>query len=71
MEAIYIKNKLENMSFKEESCQRRVFLVTYSQADRVKFPTTESFSNSLLKAFGGGGELIKEWVCCEEPHENG
>lgn len=58
------------MSFKEESCQRRVFLVTYSQADRVKFPTTESFSNSLSKAFGGGG-LIKEWACCEEPHENG
>ena len=50
LEAIYIKNKLENMSFQEESCQRSVFLVTYSQADRVKFPTTESFSNSLLKA---------------------
>ena len=52
----------------KESCSCHI-----QSSRQRKFPTTESFSDSLLKVFGGGGVggLIKEWARYEEPHENG
>ena len=56
-----------------KKCVRRTYLVTYSQADRVKFPTRESFGEVVAKAFnaGSGKVGVDYWACCLEEHKNG
>lgn len=49
--------------------QRRVFLITYSQADLAIFPTKERFAQEVVTAFGE--QKIVEWVCCMEDHADG
>ena len=57
----------------DSDVQRRAYLLTYVYVNVEKFPTRESFSSSVLRAFHGGksknDSLVTEWCCSEEPHE--
>lgn len=52
---------------------RRTYLVTYSQADREKFPTRESFGEIVREAFnsGSGKIAVQYYACSLEPHKEG
>ena len=50
--------------------QRLVYLITYSRADTVKFPTRESFGEAVLEAWKFCGIDILQWVVCIEAHAN-
>ena len=52
---------------------RKTYLITYSQANRILFPTHESFGQSVADAFNKGSSKVKvlHWVCCLESHQNG
>ena len=74
------KNEENNNScdeFEENSSDgdsRRVFLLTYSQADLDRFPTCKEFSDTVIAAFEKvkSSRKVKEWACCQEKHvENG
>lgn len=49
--------------------QRRVYLITYSQADLDIFPYCLAFSEAVVDAFGEAN--VKEWACCRETHQEG
>ena len=50
---------------------RRQYLITYSKAGLVKFPTRESFCDALISCFNATGKVVAEyWACCLEEHEN-
>ena len=50
---------------------RRQYLVTYSKADLIKFPTRKSFCDALISCFNATGKVVAEyWACCLEEHEN-
>lgn len=49
---------------------RQVYLVTYSQADLVKFPSRKEFADALVLAFSKDNNVI-QWCCCLEDHEDG
>ena len=49
--------------------QRRVFLITYSQANLEVFPNCGSFAEAIVAAFGP--DKVKEWACCHENHQDG
>ena len=46
---------------------RRVYLITYSQADINKFPTRQSFANAVLAAFAETN--VVHWCCSKEHHQ--
>lgn len=50
--------------------QRMVYLITYSRADVVKFPSRESFSEAVLQAWQSFGVTVAQWVACIEGHHN-
>ena len=50
--------------------QRVVYLITYSRADVVKFPSKESFSNAVLQAWQNFGVTVVQWVTSIEAHHN-
>ena len=50
---------------------RRVYLLTYSQADESIFPTRESFAAAVENAFLTTGAPLSHWACCREIHSNG
>lgn len=52
---------------------KRIFLVTYSQADTIRFPTRASFARFVINAFNSGTSKAKvvKWAVCLEPHTNG
>jgi hypothetical protein len=56
---------------------RRMYLVTYSQADTARFPTRESFAEFVVKAFmkpveeGKCAVKVIQWACCRENHKDG
>ena len=51
---------------------RRSYLVTYSQADLVRFPTRKHFGKIIKASFNAGSAKVKvsQWACCLEDHEN-
>ena len=50
---------------------RRQYLITYSKADLVKFPTRESFCDALISCFNATSKVVAEyWACYLEEHEN-
>ena len=58
---------------KKENAQR-IFFVTYAQADKVRFPTRESFQKFVVAGFNNcstGKAKVDRWVVCEEFHANG
>ena len=52
---------------------RKVYLITYSQANLKSFPSRESFANCVVEAFLYQESRVKvvHWVCSMEPHEDG
>ena len=50
---------------------RRTYLVTYSQADLVKFPNRKSFGDAVCTQFNKGTVNVFHWACSLEPHTNG
>ena len=45
--------------------------MSYSKADRIKFPSRQSFGEAVEAAFnaGSGKVGVSYWVCCKENHE--
>ena len=52
---------------------RKVYLITYSQANLKTFPSRESFANCVVEAFLYQESRVKvvHWVCSMEPHKDG
>ena len=52
---------------------RKTYLVTYSQANRILYPTRESFGQDVVDSFNSGESKVKVlyWACCLESHQNG
>ena len=48
---------------------RRVYLVTYCQADVEKFPTRNSFALAVVAAFSRANTKVIQWCCSLENHE--
>ena len=51
---------------------RTSYLITYSQADSLKFPTQESFALAVVDAFISERNKVKPqyWACCLEKHSD-
>ena len=45
---------------------RRVYLITYSQANLVKFPTRRSFADAVLVSFSDVPASIQQWVVAKK-----
>ena len=66
-----------NMSIDESSSAkeldsrsiRKVYLITYSQADLIKFPTRRSFADAVIASFSGVSATIEQWCCSQEEHK--
>ena len=72
-EAEYVgqHDALETTNVKEEinvRSVRKVYLITYSQADVERFPTCNSFVQVVLYAFHDSPANITQWCCCMEEH---
>lgn len=50
---------------------RRVYLTTYSHADKRKVPSRQRFAEIVLEAFELGGASVLQRPCCKEPHRAG
>ena len=48
---------------------RKVYLVTYSQANLSKFPSRSSFASAVVNAFEKGSAKILHWCCSQESHK--
>lgn len=49
---------------------RTVYLITYSKAE--EHWSRESFANVIVETFeNNGNATVKQWVCSQEPHEDG
>ena len=62
---------VDREDFHLQKSNRRTYLVTYSQADLVKFPSRQSFGEAVEAAFnaGSGKVGVNYWACCKENHE--
>ena len=49
---------------------RSIYLMTYSQADLIKYPTRKSFTDVITEAFSNGQAQIKQWICSIENHKD-
>ena len=48
---------------------RKVYLVTYSQANTSKFPTRAAFAQAVNKSFHKRSAKILQWCCSQEYHK--
>ena len=50
---------------------RHTYLITNSQIDKSKFPTSERFANAIVNTCneGEGKVYVEHWACCLEPHK--
>ena len=55
------QSKHVNMECLQIRRQRVVYLITYSRADVVKFPSKESSSNAVLQAWQNFGVRVFRW----------
>ena len=56
---------------RREYINRRQYLITYGQADLVKFPTHQSFGEAVVSRFHNSGKVtVDYWACCLEEYEN-
>ena len=58
------------MTSLEAGRQRIVYLIMYSHADVVKFPSKESFSHTVIEAWQKIGVRVLQWVVSVEGHHN-
>ena len=59
---------MENIKYLDDNRTNRVYLVTYSQVDEAKFPTTQSFGAACVAAFGANN--VNYFCCGKERHED-
>ena len=59
--------------FQLTNSPRRTYLITYSQIDKEKFPTRESFAVACAKAFTDktSKATVVQYACCLELHSEG
>ena len=53
---------------------RRVYLITYAEANMNEFPTYQMFSEKLLEFYSNNSNNnnpLTKWVCCQEDHADG
>ena len=52
---------------------RRTYLITYSQADLLKFPSRKQYGKCIKTHFnkGSGKVKVQHWACSLEKHQNG
>ena len=62
-ENIVIEESLDN----NEVCS--VYLVTYSQADIVKFASRQDFALAVVNSFSQGKAKVVHWCCSGEQHK--
>ena len=56
---------------RREYITRRQHLITYSRADLVKFPTSQSFGEAVVSCFHNSRKVtVDYWACCLEEDEN-
>ena len=69
---VSLERNSESSMSKELDCRsvRRVYLITYSRADLVKFPTRQSFAHAVLASFSGVPASIQQWCCSQEEHQS-
>ena len=48
---------------------RKVYLITYSQANTSKIPTRNSFAEAVMNAFKSGSASVLHWCCSQESHK--
>ena len=48
---------------------RKVYLVTYSQANKSKVPTRNAFAEAVIKSFSMGSAKVLQWCCTQESHK--
>ena len=48
--------------------QRLLYLITYSRADTMKFPSRESFAEAVLEGWSHCGVRVLQWVVSMEAH---
>lgn len=51
--------------------QRQVYLITSSQADLTRFPSRQSFTDTIVEAFSKTPASVVQCVCAQESHEDG
>lgn len=51
-------------------CVRQVYLIAYSQADEVRFPSRKSCANAVLFSFNDTPAKVVHWCCCLEKHSS-
>ena len=68
-----MNDSLEDFQVPAKSKPRRTYLITYSQADRTKFPSRQSFGEAVANEFNSGDPKgkVAYWVCALENHANG
>ena len=52
---------------------RKVYMITYSQANLEKCPDRQTFAEFVLKVFDFENSTVKplHWAVCKEAHQNG
>ena len=75
MDLLRCYNSSSSSSSEDECLTERefqsVYLVAYSQAAVVKFPTCEVFACAIVESFLTGTAKVFQWVCCQEKHRKG
>ena len=61
----------DTQEFQSQRSNRPTYLVTYSQADLLKFLSRQSFWEAVETDFnaGSGKVGVNYWACCKENHE--
>ena len=62
--------KMDSLS---DRATRRAYLITYSQVDRTKFPTKQSFGKCVGDIINNAKDqvMFEHYSCCEEKHQDG
>ena len=65
-----LRGSVTSIESLKNAAQRTVYLITYSRADKAKFPCKESFSSSVVEAWKSCGIRVLQWVVFIEAHTN-
>ena len=65
-----MNDSLEDFQVPTNSKSRRTYLLTYSQANRTKFPSEQSFGKAVANEFHSGDPKgkVAYWPCALENH---
>ena len=77
MELLQAYNSDDSTSSGDSDCDksltkndiRSVYLITYSQADLLKFPSRNDFAEAVVRSFASVTANIVQWCCCRERHK--